>query len=238
MDQPPGTASSAEEDAERVPWRVRLNRYLSARVVRPGLARPPHNAAIMLGCVSLASGCAAVLLARSPLLGSEVLIGADGHRVSRVTVIALLITTATACWALGITAIAARKAPRLWLAALVIASAGIAANIHTAALRIARALSDLLTAYPSVDLGITTVPLWALLAASASIMAAAVALVVPLRQLTARPVVYGLVVSAPAWAALLVWAGLSHARQPASFQAAPRRIRHRGAERTPLGCLP
>ncbi|GGU65993.1 hypothetical protein GCM10010274_63320 [Streptomyces lavendofoliae] len=203
------TESFPEPAPDGEDWRERLRRYAASRIIRPGLARPPYDTAIVLGCVSLACGCAAVLLAGSDVLGTEAL-GTSGRQLSRAAIVAILLVLATAVWALGIAAITARRAPRLWLAALAMSSAGVAASVHTAALQIARALSHLLTANPSVDFGIITVPLWALVAASVSILAAAAVLFIPLRHLAAHPKAYGLLVSAPVWSALLIWAGLSH----------------------------
>ncbi|MEU4358837.1 hypothetical protein [Streptomyces virginiae] len=193
--------------------RDRIRRYAAARIIRPGLARAPYDKAILLACVSLASGCVALLLHGVPLLGTEVITGSGGRRLSRAGTVALFVTLATALWALGIASIAARRA-RWWLAAVAVTSAAVVGCLHVRILRLARIVSRILTPFPSVDFGIVTVPPWALYAAALSMLASAAVLLVPLRRLTAHPVRYAMVVSVPVWSALLLWAGLSHDPNP------------------------
>ncbi|MCX4561690.1 hypothetical protein OHA02_36620 [Streptomyces phaeochromogenes] len=163
--------------------------------------------------MSLASGCVTVLSTLWALSWSEPLIGSGGKRLSVVGIITLLVALATALWTLGVIAAGARRA-RLWLSAVALTSMGVAASVHAGALGTTQSLGLLLADYPSVNFKIAIVPLWALVVASASMVAAASVLLVPLARIAAHPVRYGLIVSVPAWAVLLIWAFLSHDPNP------------------------
>lgn len=191
----------------------RIRRFAAARVIRPGLARAPYDKAILLACVSLASGCVALLLSAVQPFGAEAFVGGGDRRISRSGTGALFVTLATALWALGVAAIATRRA-RWWLAAVAVTSAAVAGCLHARILQLARLWSHVLTPLPSVDLGIATVPAWALYAASLSILASAAVLLVPLRRLTTHPVRYALAVTVPVWSALLLWVSLPHDPNP------------------------
>lgn len=191
------------------PWQARLRQYAAERIIRPSLARPPYRAAIRLCCVSLALGCVSVLSAFWSPRWTEPLIGSGGKRLSVVGIVSLLVALASAVGALGVITAGARRA-RLWLAVIAVTSVGVVASVHAGALKTARSLGILLSAYPSVGFEIVTVPMWALVVASLSMVAAASVLLLPLARITAHPVRYGLIVSAPVWTVLLIWACLSH----------------------------
>ncbi|WP_406514479.1 hypothetical protein OG851_42740 (plasmid) [Streptomyces sp. NBC_00161] len=224
MDESAVLTESPEPPAGDGQW-DRIRRYAAERIIRPGLARAPYDKAILLACVSLASGCVALLLHGVPLFGTELITGTGGRRLSRAGTVALFVTLATALWALGIASIAARRA-RWWLVAVAVTSAAVVGCLHVRILRLAQMVSRILTPFPSVDFGIVTVPSWALYAAAISMLAPAAVLLVPLRRLTAHPVRYAMVVSVPVWSALLLWAGLSHDPNPLPS------ILHVGAEAT------
>ncbi|MFD4246915.1 hypothetical protein ACFWP3_35795 [Streptomyces sp. NPDC058525] len=207
-------SNATPESAPGNGWRDRLRRYAAARIIRPGLARAPYDKAILLACVSLAGGCLALTLSGMEPLGSEAFVGVKGNRrLSRAGTVCLFVTLATALWALGIAAIAARR-PRWWLAAVAVTSAAVVGCLHVRIWRLARMTSHFLTPYPSVDFGVDAVPPWALYTASLSVLAAAAVLLVPLRRLTAHPVRYAMAVTVPVWAALLLWAMLPHHPNP------------------------
>jgi hypothetical protein len=161
--------------------------------------------------VALAAGCVGVVFADSRALGDELMIGTNGHHASRLSIVAFFVTLATAVWALGVVAIAARRGIRWWLAAVATASVGTAATVHDGAGLLAEALASLTTKFPSVDFGISSVPGWTLVVVSMSMVSAAAVLVIPLRRFCDHPVAYALALSVPLWAALLVWVGMPHA---------------------------
>lgn len=212
MDLPAVSNEAPEAPAGGGRW-DRIRRYASARIIRPGLARAPYDKAILLACMSLACGCLALLLSGVEPFGAEPFVGGGGKRISRLGTGALFVTLATALWALGVAAIAGRRA-RWWLAAVAVTSTAVAGCLHARILRLARLWSDVLTPFPSMDLDVATVPPWALYAASLSMLAAAAVLLVPLRRLATRPVRYALAVTVPVWSALLLWLSLPHDPNP------------------------
>jgi hypothetical protein len=155
--------------------------------MRPGLARPPYDAAIRLGCVALAAGCVGVVFANSRALGDELVIGTGGNHASRLSIVAFFVTLATAVWALGVVAIATRRGIRWWLAVVATASVGTAATVLGGAGLLMEALALLRKEYPSVDFGISSVPGWTFVVVSMSMAFAAAVLVIPLRRLHDHP---------------------------------------------------